>query len=304
MDELNSILVVASRMPSDLPLLEKAVRFARSAGARIQLFYCDVHSGRPLGLESETGKAEQAWCDRVGDHVRYLEALTARVHARGVSVIPEADCDRSLSDAILRKVGQYHPDLVMKTPAGSHPLRLFTLDFNDWRLARNCPVTLMLVRGLMWAPAPRFGALVNVSEKAIRQLPGAILHACEYLSLGCEGEVEVTYCEDSGDPESAADRAAALERLTCEHHIPVARIHILHGDPDSLLPDFVAKQAYDVLVLGAPSHRRGLAAMAGGLNSKLVDAVDSDLLLVRQPVYESLAAGGLDQPAEQATCLS
>jgi len=40
--------------------------------------------------------------------------------------------------------------------------------------------------------------------------------------------------------------------------------------------------------LGAPTHRRGLVALAGGLSSKLVDATDSDLLLVRLPEHNSV----------------
>lgn len=175
------------------------------------------------------------------------------------------------------------PDLVMKVPSGSHPLRLLTLDLNDWRLARNCPSALLLVRSTPWPAAPRFGALVNVSERAIVRLPAAVLHTCEYLSLGCSGAVDVAYCESGDDRDEIADRAAAFERLTREFHVPAERVFALRGDPDLQLPEFVSKQGYDVLALGAPSHRHGLGAFAGGLSSKLIDSADSDLLLIRLP---------------------
>ena len=176
------------------------------------------------------------------------------------------------------------PDLVMKFPAGSHPLRLFTLDLNDWRLARKCPSALMLVRAAPWPASPRFGALVNVSERAITRLPAEVLHTCEYLSLGSGGTVDAVYCESGDDPDEVADRGAAFERLTREFHIPVGQVFTLHGDPDSQLPEFISKKRYDVLVLGAPTHRHGLGALAGGLSSKLFDSADSDLLLVRLPL--------------------
>jgi len=79
-----------------------------------------------------------------------------------------------------------------------------------------------------------------------------------------------------------------LKRLTDEYHIPADRVIALRGDPDSELPALVARKRYDVLALGAPTHRRGLVALAGGLSSKLVDATDSDLLLVRLPEHNSV----------------
>ena len=283
MDELKSILVVASRTSSDSVLLGKALRLARSSGARIHLFYCDAHSGAALGREKETAKAEQAWQERCNDDRGYLDALIARFRASGIAITPHAICDQPLNEAILREVARMQPDLVMKVPAGSHPLRLFTLDFNDWRLARNCPSALMLVHTTPWSEVLRFGALVNVSERAIPRLPAAVLHTCEYLASGC-GTVEVAYCESGGDPDVVAERAASLERLTREFHIPNGRIFALRGVPDSQLAEFVSKQRYDVLALGAPSHRHGLGTLAGGLSSKLIDSAESDLLLVRLPV--------------------
>jgi universal stress protein E len=283
MDELKSILAVASRSPSDSALLEKALRLARSTGAQIHLFYCDARTGAALGQEQETAKAEQAWQERVNDDLQYLDALIARFRVPGVPITPHATCEQPRNAAILKQVASMQPDLVMKVPSGSHPLRLFTLDFNDWRLARSCPSALMLVHETPWPLMPRLGALVNVSERAIARLPAAVLHTCEYLSLGCGAAVDVAYCESGDDPDVVAERAASLERLTQEFHIPAGRVFALRGDPDSQLPAFVSKQSYDVLAIGAPSHRHGPGALAGGLSSKLIDAADSDLLLVRLP---------------------
>ena len=226
------------------------------------------------------------------------------IRAPRISITRHALYGQSLSEAILQEVARIEPDLVMKVPAGSHPLRLFTPDFNDWRLARNCPVTLMLVHGRLWPHELRFGALVNVSERAIPRLSAAVLHACEYLSLGCYGgPVEVIYCESGHDAEEISDRDSALQRLTDEYHIPPDRVIALRGDPDSELPALVAQKRYDVLALGAPTHRRGLVALAGGLSSKLVDATDSDLLLVRLQEHNSVHAPRTNE-REMPGCLT
>ena len=293
MEELRSILAVASRSPSDHALLGKALRLARGCGAKIHLVYCDTRSGASLGAEQETAKAEQGWRERFNDDVEYLDALIARFRAPGIAITRHALYGQPLSEAILLEVARIQPDLVMKVPAGAHPLRLFNLDFNDWRLARNCPATLMLVHEKAWPRELRFGALVNISELTIARLPAAVLHTCEYLSLGCGGTVEVTYCESGYNAEEVSDRRSALKRLTDEYHIPLERVLVPRGDPLSELPPLVAQKRYDVLALGAPTHRKGLVALPGGLSSKLVDATDSDLLLVRlrghNPVDRPLA---------------
>jgi len=141
----------------------------------------------------------------------------------------------------------------------------------------------MLLAGQPWRSVPRFGALVNVSEQAIPRLPAAVLHACEYLALGCGGKVDAAYCESGHDGEESADGAAAFESLVREFHLPDDHVFALRGNPDSQLPAFAARQHYDVVALGAPSHRNGLVALAGGLSSRLADAVNCDLLLIRLP---------------------
>ncbi len=283
MDELKSILVVANRTSSDPGLLEKAARLARGCGARIYLFYIDVHAGGTLGLEKEPERAERLWQQHMDDHLTYLEALIAGLPARPVAMTAHVRCARPLSDAILATVAELQPQLIMKAPEGAHPLRLLTVSSNDWRLARRCPAALLLVAGQPWSPVPRFGALINVSAAAIARLPAAVLHACEYLALGCGGQVEAAYCESGHEPDEVAEGAAAFHSLVREFHLPADRVFALEGDPDSQLPAFAARQRYDVVAMGAPSHRHGLVALAGGLGSKLVDAVDCDLLLVRLP---------------------
>jgi universal stress protein E len=306
MEQLTSILVVASRSASDYPLLQKAIHLARSSGAQILLFYCDVIAGDALRRERETAKAEQAWHECIDDHLGYLDALRSRFQSSNIhiQISLDATCDKTLSHAILRKVAEVRPDLVMKTPAGSHPLRLFTLDFTDWRLARSCPATLMLVHGHPWQPAPRFGALVNVSEEGIPRLPEAIVRTSEYLALGCSGQVEVVYCEASEDPDEKAERAIALERLTHEYHIHPRRVCAVKGNPDSVLPEIIAQKRYDVVALGALTHRKGLAALAGALTSRLVDAAESDFILVRPQEQSSNPRGRPDCGEMRSPALS
>jgi universal stress protein E len=60
---------------------------------------------------------------------------------------------------------------------------------------------------------------------------------------------------------------------------------VLRGIAEDTLPAFAASKEFDVLVMGALTRRRGLAALVGTLTSKLVDALDCDFVLVKPETY-------------------
>jgi universal stress protein E len=171
----------------------------------------------------------------------------------------------------------------MKCPAGAHPLRRLSFGSSDWQLLRACPATLMLVRPRPWQAVPEFAALVDVSNEDSASLAEIIVHTSEYFALGCRGELDVVYSEPGGDNEATQTRSAILQRLTGEYRIGAQHVHVLNGDPELTLPEFAARQHYDALVLGGLTHRKGMAALAGTLTGKLVDALDCDFILVKRP---------------------
>jgi universal stress protein E len=59
------------------------------------------------------------------------------------------------------------------------------------------------------------------------------------------------------------------------------QLHILAGEAEQALPAFARERDYDLLVLGALTHRKGLTPLVGTLTSKLVDALECDFLLVK-----------------------
>jgi universal stress protein E len=299
MDKLTSILVVTNRSVADGTLLAKAVLLARRVGARIHLFHCDAELAHVLRHSYDTQDTEKAWQTSVSDHRSYLEALRASMHAPDLDISIDAACDSPLYEAIVRKVLAIHPDLVMKSASGTHPLRRFTLDSNDWQLMRACPVTLMLVRGKIWAEPPRFAALVDVSVQETPHLAQTIVHTSEYFALGCQGELDVVYSERDESGSERTERAALLDRLAREYRIGAEHLHVLSGDPDVTLPDFAARQCYDALVLGALTHRKGIAALVGTLTGRLVDVLDCDFILVKGATRDRANPEARDPPPEE-----
>jgi nucleotide-binding universal stress UspA family protein len=73
----------------------------------------------------------------------------------------------------------------------------------------------------------------------------------------------------------------ALRKLGTEFGIAMDEVHVLSGDPEIALSDFVTERHYDMLVVGALAHARAPTRVVGTLTSKLVDVLDCDFLLVR-----------------------
>jgi hypothetical protein len=176
------------------------------------------------------------------------------------------------------------PDLVIKAPSGSHPLRRWTLGANDWELAFECPVPVMLAGDCAWSEPVRFAAAVDVADDVAVRFARSILHTAGFLALGCHGLLDVLYSErEQRDETVRMQRAVTLGQLVREFHVGSERLQMFNGTPEERLVPLIAAREYDVLVLGAMSHRFSLS-------SKLVDASNGDVVLVKENHREPATA--------------
>lgn len=229
--------------------------------------------------------AEEMQCVRAR-----ADALAAPFHASVVALLLDPEADRPLHERILECVERTRADLVVKAPAGPHALRRFTVTDNDWRLARDCPVPLLLVRGPVWGNPVRFAAAVNVADDEHTDLARGILHAAGFLALGLRGHLDILYTEcETQDERLRVERAVRLSRLVREFHVGCERIQMFAGEPEVRLPPLLAARRYGVVVLGGRSRRRGLAQLPPGVMSRIMEATESDILLVNEtaPVAEA-----------------
>jgi universal stress protein E len=286
MKDLTSILVAVDRSDRDRHVLEKAVILASRFSARIELFLCDAEHEYVLRHSYDPCGAEKARETCLADARQYLDSLREPFEAGPLRLSADVACESPLYEGIVHKILKSGPDLVMKSPAGEHPGCRLALSDNDWQLMRTCPVPLMLVGRHTWSSPPRFAAAVDVSSQETPGLAKAILRMAEYLQIGCKGNLDVISCKRSGATEAERqEHARSLHELASEIQVGSERVHAFDGDPENVLPAFAAKRRYDLLILGALTHRPGLAPLIGTLTSKLVDALDSDFLLVKPGKY-------------------
>jgi len=295
MEKLTSILVVVDREGQNRHALAKAMVLARHFHAKIELFLCDSAHAYALSHSYDPRGARLARDGCLAEARGFLQALRLGVGAEDVEIATHAACESPLYEGIVQRVLDICPDLVIKAPTGEHPVRRFTLDANDWQLMRTCPVPLMLTRGRPWQPQPQFAAALDVTEQETAGLARAILSTSEYLALGCHADLEILYSERAAAPSPDVEaRAAQLRKLAHDSGVPPEHVRVLSGDPEDTLAGFAAARNYDVLIIGALTHRKGPAALVGTLTSRLVDALGCDFILVKPGVYQcplSRAAG-------------
>ena len=260
MEKLTRILAVANGINDGALVLGKSVALARRFGAHIELMLFNTIGAREFA--------------KLYAELAYDKVTLASLHQGS----------ESLTEAILRRVLASHPDLVVKSPAGAHPLKRWTLDENDWRLAKECPVPVLLARHNPWASPIRFAAAVDVSDDENSDTARSILHTAGFMAMGCHGNLDILYSErEQTDDVLRMERTVKLAQLVREFHVGCERIQVFDGAPEQVLPPLVAARHYDVLVLGAQSHQPALKNIFGATNSRLVQATEGDVVLVNAP---------------------
>jgi len=286
MEKLESILVAVDRNPTARHALEKAVAVADHFRVRVELFLCDAERAYALKHEYDARGSDEARTTCLAESRRYLEELRASVDVGQLQVSIDVACESPLYEGIVHKVLRSRPDLVIRGIGGVDANGPDALGEADWALVRTCPVPLMLTRGKAWTRPLNAAVAVDVACEETPELTRAILQAAAFLQAGCGGTLDVLY---GADEVASAPRtescSALLLRQTVEAGARAEHIHVLAGEPGQTLPQFAATRRYDVLVLGALTHRKALTALVGTLTGRLLNTLDCDFLLVKPPGY-------------------
>ena len=159
------------------------------------------------------------------------------------------------------------------------------LDPNDWLLVSTCPSPLLLTRGRSWKSHPVVAAAIDLSPGEPAVLTRTILRTAGAIARAAGGELVMMHAGrfDDGDEREIERRRNALIEHAKNAGVDAAAIHIISGEPTVALSELAAKKDFDLIVLGALTHRKTLAALVGTLTGKLIETLDCDFLLVKPP---------------------
>ena len=277
MQQIDNILVAVDRDGSRVALA-KAIAVARLFGARLELFLCDAESAYEQKHQYDPRSATLARDSSLFGAREYLESLWRSFSADDVAVTMDVACETPLYEGIMHKLERSAPQLVVRGASGREG-RVFGA--SDWDLAQSCPVPLLLTKGRLWDPRPVIAAAVDVSSEESPALTHSILGLAKQFADVGDGTLEVLHAGHFYEPETLALHRTKLEQRAREAGVAPSALHLIDGEPAVALTEFAAACHYDLMVLGALTHRKALTALLGTLTGHLIDTIESDVLLVK-----------------------
>ena len=292
-----SIMAAVDRDERPVEVVAKAVALARLSGAQVELFHCDSERAYSRQHQYDPRAAVRARESCLDESRRFLDSLWRSLGVKDVKASMSVACESPLYAGIVHAVERDHPDLVVRGTGSAHRTRSASgdspagLDANDWELVRACPSPLLLTHGRVWKPHPVIAAAVDLSTAESAELTRTILRTAAGVAQSAGGDLEIVHAGlfDRAQPQEESSRHAALAERARDAGVEAAAVHLIRGEPAAVLPEFAQRRDFDLIVLGALTHRKALTALVGTLTGKLIETLDCDCLLVK-PARRSQAA--------------
>ncbi|HET9109179.1 MAG TPA: universal stress protein [Steroidobacteraceae bacterium] len=267
----------------------KAVALARLSDAEVELFHCDAEGAYSRQHQYDPRAAVRARETCLEESRRFLDSLWRSLNVKDVKASMSVACESPLYAGIVHAAERDHPDLVVRGAGSAQHHRRSVgdsaagLDANDWELVRACPSPLLLTHGRVWKPHPLIAAAVDLSAPEPAELTRTILRTAAAVAQSAGGDLEIVHAGvfDHAAPQEEASRRAALAERARDAEVQAAAVHVIRGEPAAVLPDFAQQRDFDLIVLGALTHRKALTALVGTLTGKLIETLDCDCLLVK-----------------------
>ncbi|MGO4002948.1 universal stress protein [Pseudomonas fluorescens] len=272
MQDVRSILVVIEPSPDESLALKRAKLIAGVTQAHLHLLICD----------------------KKHDHASMLSVLKSGLLADGFSVTTEQAWNDTLHDTIIEVQQAEGCNLVIKQHFNDNPLKKFLLTPDDWKLLRQCPSAVLLVKTKNpWTGGTILAAIdVGNSDPEHRQLHATIIdHGYEIAALA-KAQLHVVSAHPS-PMLSSADPVFQLKetiekryREQCmafqaEFDIDNEHLHIEEGPADVLIPHMAHKLEAAVTVIGTVARTGFSGTLIGNTAEVVLDALESDVLVLK-----------------------
>jgi universal stress protein E len=288
--------------------IRRAAELAAVAGARLELFHANFnpYAGDPVFMQQSLDEQ----MDQALEYSRRrLERLAAPLRRRGLQVATTVAWDYPAHEAIVRRVLDVEPDLLV-AEAHKHGVgERLVLTNTDWQLVRLCPVPLLLARTRRSYNGARFVAAIDPFHAHAKpaDLDRRILDVAVRLAIQAKAEVHAAhvyrppaaYIPGSfAEPVPIAASPTLLkpfEDAVCARVAKflrplkrrIADQHVIAGDPVRELPVLARNLGAALAIMGAVS-RSGLKSLfIGHTAERVLDRMTCDVLVVKPRAFRT-----------------
>ncbi|QPN43799.1 universal stress protein [Priestia aryabhattai] len=273
MQAVRSILVVLDPDHAHSRALTRAKLIAGVTGARLHLLMCDKKQ----------------------DHSALLSLLGSQLHDDGYdNVSHEQNWNETLHESIIAIQQAEGCDLVIKEHRPDNPLRKALLTPSDWKLLRQCPCAVLMVKSERPWTGGKILAAVDVGndDEDHRRLHTSIIDHGYDIASQAKGELHVISAHPSpmlaaSDPvyqlsETIEKRyREACSAFQAEYDISEDRLHVAEGPADVLIPHTEQKLDAVVTVIGTVARTGISGALIGNTSEVVLDTLVGDVLVLK-----------------------
>ncbi|MBA6140911.1 MULTISPECIES: universal stress protein [Pseudomonas] len=273
MQAIRSILVVLDPEHAHSRALTRAKLIAGVTGARLHLLMCDKRH----------------------DHSALLSVLSRQLHDDGYDNVSHEEAWRdNLHDTIIDVQQAEGCELVIKEHRPDNPLKKALLTPGDWKLLRQCPCAVLMVKSERPWTGGRILAAVDVGnqDEDHRRLHASIIDHGHDIAALAKGELHVISAHPS-PMLSAADPVyqlsetiearyrKACEAFQAEYGISEERLHVAEGPADVLIPHTEQRLDAVVTVIGTVCRTGITGALIGNTAEVVLDELKGDVLVLK-----------------------
>lgn len=315
---LNSVLVVvgpgefSSGAPQGSALIDRAVALAKATGCTLELFHVCYEGSLTASAFLDQDEAQRETEKFLATQTDRLAEMALKLQLDGVAVSYEARWDSPRTEAILRKIYDSKPDLVMKQ-SRDYSYLMGLVGNIDWDLIRQSPAHVWFVGEAPRAGIDRIVAAIGANsnedfragaaDHQMLQLANLIagkfqatqypVHAYE-VPLGFEhsgmytpGLTGVAYSLSKPEsPEQTRNKIAqrqskAVKAFARLYKVEPEQIHIVEGHPSAVIPEVANTLDADLIVMAARNLSRWERALQSVTAEPVLADAPCDVLFVK-----------------------
>lgn len=312
--------LVEPNSPRESSLILRAIELAKATGCDLELFHVCHNPSLEQGLFS-TDPAVIAEKQRITNREAALLAeMVVRLKSEGVTVHHDVRWDHPRTDAILRKIEDSQPDVVLKE-SREHDYVMGLTRNTDWDLIRQSPVNVWFVSnqhrkissiatavGLttdasepfssvdydVFGTAIEFAKAFDADHHPIHayQVPTGMgiysAYAPDMVAAVSSPEQSAQLKQDRA--EVAAAHGRSIKAFADSFGIKSEDIRVVEGHPGDVLPDVARELHADLMVMGARSLSRWERIVSPVTAEPVLADTTCDVLFVKDDPEASIPA--------------
>jgi len=307
MKKLRSLVVVVDPTIERDFVVEKAKRIAKTSNASVHFFInCENTLNMSSFIYDIYGGVDAALIEsqELLFRERYQNLLQDLVE-EFVNENIEASCSfgegHNLAEAIIGKVKELTPDLVIKSTHHHSIIKRTLLGNTDWQLIRKCPAALLLVKPEFWKPEGSIVAAIdplhvkNDQVELDKHIVSSMMFLCQefefqpgifhsysvFVPVAFQAGGEIPHPSKEHLDLVRGEHVIAVNQLAVSFGIGEENIHIAEGNLIPSLIEYLKEIEANVLVIGALSKNIVERAVIGNTAEKILETCPCDVLVLK-----------------------